>query len=313
MDSILTDWEERHARLFGQHILRLHHRLYESPLFADEALARLIERTTPEHCYINTMDKRAHNPRTRREGAFDGLSGEQALEAVRNGNIWINIHKPGVTEPKYARLLDEVFAEFEGRIPGLKTYRQSMTLLISSPKVQVYYHCDVPGQMLWQMRGAKTVYVYPNEAPFLTDSAMEKIILGESHETGMPYEPWFEEYARAIELRPGDMLHWPLNCPHRVVNQDSLNVSMTTEHWTNEIRNLYAANFANGILRRSFPSHEFSRRAGGPAFWGKLLLAAAYKSAGLHKTRQRKRQIDFAVDPSAPDGIRDIPAYAFSR
>lgn len=313
MGSIITDWEERHSLLFGQHILHLHHRLHESALFGDEALARLIETTPPEHCYINTMDKRAHNPRTRREGAFDGLSGDHALAAVRGGNIWINIHKPGATDPNYARLLDEIFAEFEGRVPGLKTYRHSMTLLISSPNVQVYYHCDVPGQMLWQMRGVKTVYVYPNEAPFLFDPALEKIILGESHETGMPYEPWFDEYAQAIELRAGEMLHWPLNCPHRVVNQDSLNVSMTTEHWTDAIRNVYVVNFANGVLRRSFPSRELSRRTSGPAFVAKLALAAAYKSAGLQKGRQRKRQIDFAVDPSAPEGIRDIPAYAFSR
>lgn len=218
-----------------------------------------------------------------------------------------------MTDPNYARLLDEIFSDFEARVPGLKTYRQSMTLLISSPKVQVCYHCDVPGQMLWQMRGVKTVYVYPNQAPFLCNRAMKKIVLGESHETGMPYEPWFDEYAEAIELRPGEMLHWPLNCPHRIVNQDCLNVSMTTEHWTNAIRNVYAANLTNGILRRSFRSREFSRHTSGPAFWGKLFLAAAYKSGGLQKARQRKRQIDFAVDPSAPDGIRDVPAYAFSR
>ena len=87
-------------------------------------------------------------------------------------------------------------------MPGLKTYKRSMTLLISSPNVNVYYHCDVPGQMLWQMRGVKRVYVYPNKAPFLSQPYMEKVVLGEAHETGMPYEPWFDEYAQSIDLRP---------------------------------------------------------------------------------------------------------------
>jgi hypothetical protein len=313
MSTIVTDWQPHHAGLFGEHILQLGHRLHQSPLFSDAALARLIERTPPEHCYINTMDKRSHNPRSRREGAIAGLSGAAALQAVRSGNIWINIHKPDVTDPAYRALLEKIFAEFEERVPGLKTYRHSMTLLISSPKVQVYYHCDVPGQMLWQMRGTKRVFVYPNTAPFLTQPAMEKIVLGEAHETVMPYQPWFDDYADIIDLEAGSMLHWPLNCPHRVVNHDCLNVSMTTEHWTNALRSVYAVNYANGVLRRTFHSRRLSRATSGPVFWGKTGLTAAMKFSGLQRHYQRRRTIDFAVDPKAPDGIRDIPAYAFGR
>ncbi len=119
---------------------------------------------------------------------------------MKSGNIWINIHKLGETDPAYAGLLDAIFAEFESRVPGLATYKRSMTLLVSSPKVKVYYHCDVPGQMLWQLRGTKRVFVYPAKPPFLTQPSMEKIVLGEAHETGMPYEPWFDDYAEIIDL-----------------------------------------------------------------------------------------------------------------
>jgi hypothetical protein len=313
MAAIIADWRPHHAELFGEHILRLKHRLHESPLFSDAALARLIEHTPPEHCYVNTMDKRSHNPRSRREGAIDCLSGADALEAVKRGNIWINVHRPGATDPAYAELLAEIFGELERYVPGLKTYRHSMTLLISSPNVQVYYHCDVPGQMLWQMRGTKRVFVYPNKAPFLTQPAMEKIVLGEAHETVMPYSPWFDDHAEIIDLEAGEMLHWPLNCPHRVTNHDCLNVSMTTEHWTDQLRNVYAVNYANGVLRRALGRKQLSRSTSGPAFWGKAALTAAMKASGLQRARQRKRTIDFAVDPRAPDGVRDIAAYAFSR
>jgi len=48
------------------------------------------------------------------------------------------------------------------------------------------------------------------------------------------------------------MVHWPLNCPHRVENEDCLNISVTTEHWTTDLRKQYAVNYANGILRRKF-------------------------------------------------------------
>jgi hypothetical protein len=313
MSTILADFKPHHVSLFGEHILHLKHRLAESTLFTDAALAKLIEKTPPAHLYVNTMDRRSHNPRSRREGAIDGLAGAEALEAVRSGNIWINIHKLGQTDSAYADLLDDIFREFEGRVPGLKTYKRSMTLLISSPKVNVYYHCDVPGQMLWQMRGVKRVYVYPNKVPFLTQPAMEKVVLGESHETAMPYETWFDDYADVIDLEAGEMLYWPLNCPHRVVNHDCLNVSMTTEHWTDELRNVYAVNYANGILRRQLGSKHLSRNTSGPSFWAKAGLAAAMKTTGLQRLSQRKRLIDFAVDPRAPDSVRDIPAYALGR
>src|SRR5687768_3427854 len=117
MSAIITDWKPHHADLFGDHILQLKHRLHEAPLFTDAALARLIEATPPEHLYVNTMDKRSHNPRSRREGAIAGLSGAEALAAVRAGNIWINIHKPDKTVPGYGELLTEIFAEFESRVP----------------------------------------------------------------------------------------------------------------------------------------------------------------------------------------------------
>ena len=313
MSTILADFAPHHVSLFGEHILHLKHTLADSGLFTDDALARLIEKTPAQHCYVNTMDRRSHNPRSRREGAIDGLSGAEALQAVKSGNIWINIHKLGETDPAYAQLLDAIFAEFENRVPGLKTYRQSMTLLISSPNVKVYYHCDVPGQMLWQLRGTKRVFVYPAKAPFLTQPSMEKIVLGEAHETGMPYETWFDDYAEMIDLEAGQMLYWPLNCPHRVENHDCLNVSVTTEHWTDELRNVYAVNYANGIIRRATGAKALSMHTSGPSFWGKAAFAAIMKKSGLQARNQRKRLIDFAVDPRAPDGVRDVPSYALGR
>lgn len=312
-EPIVTNWAPRHAELFGNHVVRLRHRFHESPLFSPEALARLIEAVPRAHYHVNTMNPKVHDPASWREGEINGTSGRQVLDAVRNGNIWVLVQRVAEIDPAYRQALDAIFAEFEERVPGLRTYRQKMSILISSPNVQVYYHCDIPGQTLWQVAGRKRIYIYPNTAPFLRQAAMEKIILNEADEQDTPYQPWFDDYADVIDLEPGDMLHWPINGPHRVVNQDCLNISFTTEHWTRALRNRYANHYANGLLRRRLGISNPGMATSGPALWFKLALVAAHRRSGLQKKRKMTYKIDFRVDPAAPFGMRDIDAYELAK
>ena len=311
--DIFTDWQRRHEDLFGEHTVSLSHRLHEGELFSDASLARLIERTPRQHYHVNTMDPATHDPRTRREGEIRNLKGEEVLDAVRNGTIWILLQNPGQYDRRYADLLSSIYGEFERRVPGFKSFKQKMTILISSPKVQVYYHADVPGQSLWQVRGTKRVWVYPNRAPFLPQDGIERIVLGEAHEISLKYHPWFDEYAEVMDLEPGRMVHWPLNCPHRIVNHDCVNVSFTTEHWTSSLRNAYAVNYANGILRRNLGLQHLSQNTTGAGFLSKVALASAYKISGLQRRKAKGFKIDFAVDPSAPRGVRDIEAFELRK
>ena len=311
--EIITDWQRRHEDLFGEHTVSLSHRLHEGDLFSDATLARLIERTPRQHYHVNTMDPTTHDPLTRREGEIKNLKGDEVLEAVRSGTIWILLQNPGQYDARYAELLSTIYGEIERRVPGFTSYKQKMTILVSSPKVQVYYHSDIPGQTLWQVRGRKRVWVYPNRAPFLPQEGIERIVLNEAHEISLKYHSWFDDYAEVIDLEPGRMVHWPLNCPHRIVNQDCVNVSFTTEHWTDALRNAYAVNYANGILRRNLGLKMLSQNASGAAFFSKLLLAAAYKFSGFQRKREAGFKIDFAVDPRAPHGVRDILPFEFRK
>ena len=306
-DSILTTWSAHHASLFGSETLCLDHRLHMSPLFTNEALASLLETVDREDYHVNLMDGGR-----RREGDLGGISGADALRAVRNGEIWINLRAPDRANPAYREILDAIYDEFETRVDGFHTFRRNMTILISSPKVRVKYHLDVPGQTLWQIRGLKRVYVYPARPPFLPQAALEKVVIGETHETDMAYQPWFDDYAKTVDLEPGQMLHWPLNAPHRVENADCLNVSVTTEHWTPQLRNTYAVNFANGMMRKAGLSPR-ARPERGPGLWSRLGFAAAVKASGLQKRGAKPYTIDFAVDPDAPRGARDIPARTLRK
>ena len=312
-DQIITNWQPHFPSLFGNHSLALSHRLASSPLFTDEALAALIDATPREHYHVNYSQKTPGNPPKRREGEIKGLTGAQVLEVVRNGNIWINLTAPAKTNPAYGDMLDSLYAEFEERVPGFKSYKRNLTLLISSPNVSVKYHSDVPGQSLWQVRGTKKVYVYPAKAPFISQPALEKLILGQLRETDMPYEPWFDDYAEVHMLEAGKMLHWPLNGPHRVVNENMLNVSFTTEHWTDELRKHYAVNYANGILRSKLGVTNLSQQVTGLSYYAKLALAGLVKFTPLNPQKKKVYTVDFQVDPAAPEGVRDIEAYTFSK
>lgn len=313
MPDELIGWPAGGREKFGSSPLQLSHTLHRSPLFSHAALARLIEGAKRENYYVNTMDVSSHNVRSRREGAIVDISGADVLEAVRTGQIWILIQNPDQVDPAYGALLEDLYREMSAQVPGFQPFNKKMTVLISSPKIQVYYHCDVPGQTLWQVRGNKSVYVYPAKAPYLEPAALERIVLGEAHEISLRYEPAFDDDAIVYDLQPGQMLHWPLNAPHRIVNADCVNVSFTTEHSTPDIRRSYRMNFANGVLRNRMGISNPSQATAGPSYWGKLLVGAAYKASGLKKRKSQVFKIDFAVDPKSPRSVRSIPPYEFRK
>lgn len=305
--EIIADWQDRHRDLFGKHTIKLTHRLAETGLFSMQAIAELID-AYPEDLYNVTTMGRDHTRKQWREGAVAGKTGAEVIEAVSKGRIWINLRRVMDVDPRYDRLMKDIFAAFESRVPGLKTYRQNLGILVSSPNAQVYYHADIPGQSLWQIAGRKRVYVYPNTEPFLRAADMESIVMGLQEEE-IDYEPWFDEYAEVYDIGPGEMLHWGLNCPHRVVNADCVNVSVTTEHWTDSIRNAYAVHYGNGILRTRLGMAPRRHDLQGPSVYAKAGLALAWKKLRLNRKDAFVRKIDFHVDPNAPEGFEDVTPY----
>lgn len=305
--EIISNWQEHYKDLFGKRTLSLQHELKKSGLFTKQALAELIA-DYPSHKYnLSTMGDDLSNPDWR-DGHIAGMSGKDVIKAIENGRMWLNLRNVQEISPKYATLLKDIFAEFEERVPGFESFRHNLGILISSPKAQVFYHADVPGQSLWQISGRKRIYIYPNHEPFLKPKSLEAIIAGEQEED-IPYESWFDDHAEVYDLKSGQMLHWPLNGPHRVVNEDCLNISVTTEHYTNEIRNSYAVNYANHVMRQYLGVKHPSQAINGLAVYPKAALALAWKKLNLNKSRKFVRMIDFKADPNGHLGMTDVPAF----
>jgi hypothetical protein len=290
---------------WGEQTEKLRHHLDESGLFTDDNLAELIERIPQSVSPINTMAAKGHELESWSYCDRSGLSGHQVLEAIKRGRLWINMQKVEETDPRFDALLSDMYSELNREIPGFSPFRKSLGLLISSPGAQVFYHADVPGQSLWQIRGEKRIYIYPPTEPFLTAPDLENIIRGITEEE-IHYDPAFDADAEVYDIKPGDMLHWKLNGPHRVENADCLNVSVTTEHWTPPIRRHFAMNYGNGVLRRELGWTPSSRRISGPAFWAKTALAVAWRTMGLQQKTAFKRVMRYRVDPGATDGISPL-------
>jgi hypothetical protein len=212
-------------------------------------------------------------------------------------------------DSRYARLLADMYGELTDALPGFDTFKRRLGLLISSPRARVFYHIDVPGQALWQIRGSKRIWIYPPCEPFRRPNEVENVIRSVSMDH-LGYQPWFDDYAEVRDLGPGDMLHWALNAPHRVDNLDGLSVSLTTEHWTPRIRRSYALHYGNGILRDQLGWTPRSQSLDGPAFWAKAALTAAWRASGqatkLERERGYKRVLTHRIDPHAPLGVRPI-------
>lgn len=304
-DPVFTDWQSRHAQLWGNAPILLKHRLHEHPLFSDAALARLVDGYPREH--YNLVQWGTHGSSgSWREGELAGLPGEAIIEAIAGGRVWMNMRNLPLVDPRYGAMMDDIFEELEDYMPEFRTLNRTIGLLISSPNSRTLYHLDLPGQSLWQIRGSKRVHVYPCASPFKTPEIVERVALS-GVEVNMPYAEWYDEHATVHDIGPGDMLHWPLNAPHRVDNHDCLNVSMTMEYFTDDIRRAHMVTRANGILRAKFGHAPKSQATTGPSFWAKALLQRALRDTAWVKRESRLRRTpEFRLDPSRPGCVVEL-------
>jgi hypothetical protein len=305
---LLENWTPEQAARMEQTIFVAQHRLHMLDLFDDDRLIDLLDRHPRSDLGINTMGDDPARRADWQEGRAGNLDAEELLEAARTGRIWLNVRRVMDHHHQYAELVLALYDELERNCPGLKTFNHSANLLISSPSAQVYYHLDCPANMLWHIRGRKRVWAYPLEAGLVSDETIEGVLCGEKSEE-LAYRPEWDKLATAHDLEPGEMITWPQHTPHRVVNTDGLNVSLSTEHMTPRAvrrNNVFLAN------------RHFRKLLGGS--WRRTELDGwrpAVKEFALRLARRLppiapapsacyKYPITFEVDLDAPNCVRPL-------
>ncbi|WP_237226716.1 cupin-like domain-containing protein [Rubinisphaera sp. JC750] len=312
-ESYLADWTAEQYRMVEKTILIAQHRLHQSGLFSDEALIDLIDRHPEEYVTIAAMGNDANK--------FEWMNGERGdvsaadiLRLVREKQLWVNLIRLNRFQPEYARLVDSLYNDLERHCPGFKALHRSANLLISSPNAMVYYHIDLPVNMLWHLRGEKQVWVYPPfDDRFASPRNIERIIVGEMAED-MPYQPWFEDYALTFKLKPGQMITWPQNTPHRVTNLDGLNVSLSTEHRNRMAKRRINVHLANHYLRQQFGWEGLSTD---PRGWTGPLKEVYARACRVTQQLMAKKKLEpfsygkrFRLDMNAERGLVMLDAKA---
>lgn len=303
-EAVVLDWTDAKARAFTKANLAFRHSLHERPMFDDAGLAAALDGYPRDKLGVFTMGEDPVDWTSWRRGDAGDLSGAELLAAAEAGRIWLNLRAANLYLPAYAALCDEVFADKE-RASGVRTLKRDVGLLISSPNAQVFYHLDTPLVSLWQIRGQKRVWVYPPEAPYVTDEQLERIVLRESAEQ-FGYAPEWDAGAEVHDLTPGRMVTWRQNAPHRIENGPMLNVSLSLEFMTP--RAIARANliYGNGVLRRRLGLKAPIRDRLDAQGVARIAAARAAKALKLQMASERVLPVTFRLDAGEPGKLVEL-------
>ncbi len=304
--SLLIDWKQQDFATLEQGILVAQHALADSGYFSDDGLAEILDRHPDSALTLSTMGEDS-NTFEWRDGDRNGVSGEQLLETVKRGHLWINCRDVLNHQPALAKLVNDVYNELEVGNSDFHAEDRTANLLISSPSAIVHYHVDMPVNMLWHLRGRKRVWVYPPfDTRFASLPVMEKVCVGEWSED-VPFQSDWDKYACVFDAEPGQLITWPQLTPHRVTNLEGLNVSLSTEHKNAGARRRLNVHQANHFLRTACHLNPTVASNEGFVAHAKQALARTVRYASKlvnQKPQQFVYPKSFVIDPSVPRGYR---------
>ena len=227
----------------------LTHGLCDHPLLQFDALAALAQRIRPIDAEYNRGDLPVGlDPN---ETPANGLSIAETIRQIEQCGSWM-VLKFVEQDPLYRALLAETLAELEPLVRPLTgaMLKQEAFIFISSPGSVTPFHFDPEHNILLQIRGSKTMTIFP--------AADESLAAGEAHEAfhagGHRNLPWRDEFAargEAFALAPGQAVYVPVKAPHWVKNGPEVSVSFSIT-WRSEwsFREEYARRM-NGVLRQA--------------------------------------------------------------
>ena len=205
---------------------KLTHALRDHPLLTLEALADLATRLSPESI--------EYNPGKLPIGVAPEdvpAASRSVVETIRDiahAESWVSLKRIEQV-PEYAALLHAVLDEVAGVVePRTGPMLQCEGFFfITSPGCVTPFHFDPEHNILIQLRGAKTLTLFPVEdEAILAPEVHEKFHLGAHHRN----IAWHDDYAArgtAFAIGAGEALHFPVKVPHWVQNGPDVSISLS--------------------------------------------------------------------------------------
>ena len=227
MTSFDTDALAAFDRLYPETSGRLRHLLTDHPLLSLGRLAELAAKMNPAHVEYNSGQLPVGIDPEAVPG--NGLSIDETIRSIEHNGSWM-VLKWIENDAAYRGLLEEALAPLK---PFVEPKTGEMLTLqgfifVSSPGAVTPYHMDPEHNILLQIRGDKTMTVFPQvDAELLSDEDHERY-----HTGGHRNLSWRDDFAAkgtAVQLTPGDAIYVPVKAPHwvKVTQGPSVSLSVT--------------------------------------------------------------------------------------
>lgn len=301
--SYLIRWDHSRDQRLGRDVVQTTHRLAELPIFSDEGLATLLDEFPRDAIEASTTGNNPAHPSQLRIGQLGDHSGAELVNMLRRGRLRLRLHRIDEHHAALRQIVHRLCHEIS-ECQGLSTLHYEGDLEICSPQTLVYYHCDLDPNIFWQVRGCRSIWVYPAREPYLLTRAIERMLAGERG-NHLYYEPAFDDSAHREVQTSGDAIALPQQTPYRVVNDQHLSVTLTTSYVTAESRRKNETLLANHALQRYLPS---ALQSDGGYGVRAAVKRAISRIAGAERRDQRceVKPPSFQVDPHAPNCVGSL-------
>lgn len=236
------------AAAYPETSIKLTHGLRDHSLLTLDALARMAARIAPGDIEYNRGD--LPTGIAAEDVPANGLSIGDTIRTIDTNGSWMVI-KFIEKLPEYRALLLDLLGELEPSVSA--TTGEMLTpqgfIFLSSPGSMTPFHFDPEHNILLQLRGNKTMTVFPpGDERFADPTAHETY-----HRGGPRNLAWAEAMANGgnrVELAPGEAVYVPVMAPHFVRNGDAASVSLSIT-WRSQWSYQEAdARCTNALLRR---------------------------------------------------------------
>ena len=236
------------AAAYPDRATKLGHGLAGHALLTLEALAGLAERMPADRVEYN-LGKLPLGVRPE-DTPSNGLTLGETIRTIESNGSWA-VLKNVERDADYGALLDRALAELAPiveRETGPMLHREAF-IFLSSPGSVTPFHMDPEHNILLQIRGEKTMTVFPAGDEELVPAVQSEAFHAGGHRN-LDWRDAFRDRGMAVTLLPGDAIHVPVKAPHFVENGPVVSVSLSVTWRSDRSVAEGELHSLNGLLRR---------------------------------------------------------------